>query len=129
MARSSLSLAVSPHRYAIARLEPSAEVPSWAEAPPFSAVVRTSDELSVLCRDEAVPAAARAERGFRLLALAGPFAFDETGILSSVLGPLAEARIGILALSTFDTDYVLVKEGALEAAVAVLRRAGHAVTG
>ena len=73
-------------------------------------------------------AGVRAEPGWRLLELAGPFGFAETGILASILDPLARAGVGILAVSTFDTDFVLVKDEALEAAIAALEEAGHQVT-
>jgi hypothetical protein len=71
----------------------------------------------------------KAEPGWRALKLRGPFPFSATGILASVLSPLAEAEVPIFAVSTFDTDYVLVPEARLEKAVAALRAAGHTVSG
>jgi hypothetical protein len=90
-------------------------------------VTRTPNETSVVCEAGREPEGSRVEPGWRLLEFAGPFAFDECGILSAVLVPLAEAHIGIFALSTFDTDWLLIKEGNLPRAVGALTAAGHDV--
>jgi hypothetical protein len=91
-------------------------------------VVSTPTEVSIICAAAAQRNAERVERGWRLIALLGSFAFTVTGVLASVLGPLAETRVSILALSTFDTDYVLVKEASLPHAVEMLRANGHRVS-
>ncbi len=80
-----------------------------------------------MCPDDVVPEDVRCEGGWRALELEGPFEFSEVGVLISVAEPLAEAGVGIFAVSTFDTDYVLVKEKQLESAVASLRGMGHEV--
>jgi hypothetical protein len=72
-----------------------------------------------------VPDGARAERGWTALELEGPFQFSMTSVLASFLQPLAEAQISIFAMSTFNTDYVLIKSGDLDRAVAALAAAGH----
>ena len=85
-----------------------------------------------MTREEAVPreaAGVRSQGGWRLLELEGPFDFALTGILVSVAAPRAGAGVGIFALSTFDTDVVMVQEGQLERAVEALRGAGHSVAG
>ncbi|MBI2214966.1 MAG: ACT domain-containing protein [Acidobacteria bacterium] len=110
---------------AIARLEPDAAIPAWAWGGAFASVTRTFRELSIVCLAERVPGEVRHERGWAMLELEGPFAFELTGILASFLAPLAEAKIGIFAISTFDTDVVLVKRASLDAALAALARAGH----
>jgi len=122
-----LVIQLLPGEFAIARLPADAAVPAWADAKTFSAVTRTGDELSVLCPAAQVPADVKHEGGWRIFKLRGPFNFTETGILSSVLDPLAFSRISILALSTFDTDYVLVKGTELEAAIRTLRNADHTI--
>jgi hypothetical protein len=86
--------------------------------------VRTPTELSIVCDETWVPRDVRAERGFRALVIDGALDFALTGILASVTGPLAEAAISLFAFSTYDTDYVMVKEEQLDAAVAALRAAG-----
>lgn len=137
MAEKQLTLQILPGEFAICRLPASEPVPEWAglEHPRladggptfFSLVTRTADELSILCPASQVPSHARHESGWSLLKLQGPFAFTETGVLSSVLAPLAAAKIGILATATFDTDYVLVKAIQLDAARRALEAAGHKV--
>ena len=123
-----LDLQVVPEEYAIYRFAPDDPVPPWARTGRFWAVVSTPTEVSVLCEAAASRTAERVERGWRLIAVLGSFAFTATGVLASVLGPLAEARMSILALSTFDTDYVLVKAENLPRAVDVLRACGHRVS-
>lgn len=93
----------------------------------FFAMVRTADELSVICPEDEVREGTHAEHGWRVLQLDGVFAFTEVGVLAALLQPLAHAKIGILAASTFNTDYVLVKGGQLQAAIQALRDAGHTV--
>jgi hypothetical protein len=127
--RPAVALVVHPDRLAVARLDPSGGVPAWATASPvLSAVVRTADELSVLTTEAHVPTAVWAERGYRALMVRGPLPFDLVGVFASIAEPLARAGLSIFALSTFDTDYVLVKEPDLALAVGALRRAGHSIT-
>jgi len=129
-ASSSLTLAVRDGALAVVRLAPDAPVPSWLPATGFTSVTRTADELSVVCPADAVPHGdgVPAEAGWVRLELAGPFEFTLTGILAAVLVPLADAGVGIFALSTYDTDHVLVKGAQLGDAVTALRAAGHVVT-
>jgi len=102
-------------------------VPDWAIAGGFFSVTRTGDELSVVCPEEVVPEGVRSEGGWRTLMLEGPFDFSEVGVIASVVAPMAEAEVGIFVISTFDTDYVLVKEVQLQSAAAALRERGHRV--
>ena len=84
--------------------------------------------MSVVCLSENAPTGARVEDGWRALKLEGPIPFQEVGVLSALSGTLAREGLSLFAISTFDTDYVLVKEHDLEAAVAALRDAGYAVS-
>ena len=113
--------------FAIARLASDAEVPDWAGQGPVRMVTRTPDELSILVVAAHVPDDVRAERGWRGLVLAGPLPFSMTGVLASVLQPLADAGVPILAMSTFETDYVFVKGDDLSRALEALATAGHVV--
>lgn len=122
-----LTLTVLEERLSICRLEAGAQMPAWATRAPFFSVTRTGDELSVVCPDEDVPEGVSRERGWRALKLEGPLDLSMVGILSSVAAPLAEAGASIFAVSTFDTDYVLVREGKLDLAVDTLRENGHRV--
>lgn len=115
---------VDERELAIAQLDPNDAIPDWASGS-FTSIVRTRRELSIVCDATLVPADARHERGWAMLELEGPFAFDLTGILSSFIAPLAEAKIGIFALSTYDTDFVLVKREALGRARGALAASGH----
>jgi uncharacterized protein len=103
------------------------DVPAWATGAPFFSVTRTQDELSVVCPEEVVPEGATRERGWCALKLEGPFDLSMVGILTSVASPLAEAGASIFAVSTYDTDYVLVREEQLDLAVDTLRASGHRV--
>ena len=85
------------------------------------------EETSVVCEAQLVPEGVRAERGFRALRVEGTVPFSANGVLAAIATPLANARIPIFVVSTFDTDYVLVREWEIESAVAALREAGHVV--
>ena len=87
----------------------------------------TSEETSIVCEEGRVPDGVQADTGWRAFKVAGPLDFSLTGILLAMAVPLAEAGVGIFAVSTYDTDYVLVKQGSLDAAVSALRSAGHVV--
>jgi uncharacterized protein len=120
-----LSLQLLPGELAVCRLPPDAPSPPWADSLVFSSVTRTADELSIICPSHQVPAGLKAEAGWRGLKFCGPFPFDAVGIMASVTEPLARAGISLLAIGTFDTDYVLVKAGQLAAAIRTLEHAGH----
>jgi hypothetical protein len=90
-------------------------------------VTRTDSELSIVCREEDVPAAASAERGWCALELAGPLDFSLTGVVSALVTPLADAEVPIFVLSTFETDYLLVREPDLQRSVEALTAAGHEI--
>lgn len=113
--------------FAVCRLSADAPLPAWAAAGSFVSITRTLDELSIVCRGEHVPDGVRCEPGWRCLRVAGPLDFTLAGVLASLLAPLADAGIPVFVVSTFDTDYLLVKEDRLDAAVNVLQSAGHSV--
>jgi hypothetical protein len=115
---------VLPGQFAVCRLDPRGAWPGWARGS-FVSVTATEDELSIVCAATAVPPEIVADREWRVLKVAGPFAFTTTGVLASLAAPLAQAGISLLAIATYDTDYLLVKSEALERAVATLVAAGH----
>ena len=123
-----LRIAIQPYTLAVCRLDPSAEFPSWARGP-FVSITRTDEELSIVCDEAAVPDplpdGIPVERGWRCLKVEGPIPFEVTGVAAALVGPLAEARISVFLLATFDTDYLLVKRELFERAVETLRAAGH----
>ena len=123
----SVRLSVLGERLAVCRLDPPAEIPAWATGAPFFSVTRTSAELSIVCPEEHVPPGITCERGWRALRFDGPFEFGLVGVLASVAVPLAQSEVSILAIATYDTDYVLVEEPQLPLATQVLRERGHEV--
>jgi hypothetical protein len=110
--------------YAVCRLPADAPCPAWA-AGELVAVTRTGSELSVVCREEGVPAGVTAERGWRCLRVAGELDFALVGVLAALTAPLAEAGVSVFAVSTYQTDYLLVRAEQWERALAALRDRGH----
>lgn len=115
-----LRLSVLPNKLAICRLDKNAPIPSWATNDSFFSITRTTDELSIVCSKDNIPDNIRSEKNWRALKVIGPLDFSLTGILASLANPLAEAKISIFAISTFDTDYILVKNEKLKEAVKIL---------
>lgn len=122
-----MKLEVLPNTFAICRFAPDENVPSWVDGA-FTCIARTTEELSVLCSEASIPRGIAYEGDWRLIKVAGPLDFAMVGVLASVSTPLGEAGIPILAVSTYDTDYVLVKQASLEKAVKVLATAGHDIS-
>ena len=122
-----LTLIVQDSSYAVCKLPLESGVPAEALRAEFVALTRTEDELSLICAEERVPPGAVCERGWRLLKVMGPFDFSQVGILAALTAALAQAEINLLAISTYETDYLLVKSEMLARAVRALERAGHAV--
>jgi hypothetical protein len=110
--------------YAIVRLAPDAGVPEWANGD-FYSITRTPDELSIVCPIENVPKEIDAGPRWTCLKLEGPFPFSQTGVLLSFIEPLSSNSIPIFAVSTYDTDYVLVQQEVAAAALDILQKAGH----
>jgi hypothetical protein len=121
-----MRLSILPNPLAVARLSPDTAVPEWARGT-FTSITRTHEELSIVCNDDAVPADVRAERHWRALKLEGPIPFEMTGVASALLAPLAAAKISIFLISTFDTDYLLLRGSDLDRATGILRGAGYAI--
>lgn len=119
-----LTLSVLPGTFMICRLEPEAVNPAWAGAGPFISITRTEDELSIVCAETSVPEGVKSDRGWRCFKVEGPLDLSLTGVLASLTRPLAEARINIFAISTYDTDYLLVKEEKLARAKEVFIQSG-----
>jgi uncharacterized protein len=122
-----LNLLVLKETFAVCRLAAGAEIPDWAWNGPFVSVTRTADETSIVCLMDQAPAGITVERDWRCIKVAGPLAFNQVGLLGALLNPLSEAEISIFAVSTYDTDYLLLKERDLEVAVYTLMQAGHLI--
>jgi uncharacterized protein len=116
--------------FAVCKLDPDADPPTevLARRGPFASVTRTADELSVVCSEDTVPAAAtKVERGFRAFKLEGPVPFTTIGVVSGLTKPLAEAGISVFVVSTYDTDYLMVGQANVGRASKILERAGFIV--
>ena len=125
----SLNLQLLPQEFAIVRLSPESALPSWASQGSFFSITRTLEELSLIAEADRVPRDLPSSFGWRILKVAGPFAFSEVGVLASLAAPLASADVSIFAVSTYDTDYVLLQTDNLPAAMETLKNAGHKITG
>lgn len=122
-------VSVLPDRLAVCRLGADAAIPQWSCRGAFSSVTRTTDELSVVCPQDTVPPGVRCEPGWRAFKVSGPLDFGLTGVLVAIAAPLAEAGIAVFTVSTYDTDYVLVKDHCLARAIATIKQAGISVAG
>jgi uncharacterized protein len=111
--------------YSVCRLEARSAIPDWADGEGFVSISRSDDELSVVCRSERVPQEITQDGGWTCYKFIGPFAFDETGIVASVILPLSENGFGIFVVSTFDGDHLLLKSESRAAAEETLLAAGH----
>lgn len=128
MSQIALTLSLLPGTYAVSRLGSEARLPRWATSGRFFSVTRTTEELSVVCQERAIPGEVTREGGWRCLKVLGPLDFGLTGILASLTAPLAEAGISTFAISTYETDYIMVKAVDLERAVEVLSSSGHQIS-
>lgn len=109
------------------RLSADAAIPEWANGASFVSITRTGDELSIVCEEDRVPAGIQCERGFAAIRVVGTIAPELVGVMVSLAAPLADAGIPILAIGTYDTDYVLLRHADLDTAMQALREAGHDV--
>lgn len=123
MNRKPLTLSLLEETLAVCRLAPDADLPEWAwKAGALVSLTRTADELSIVCPQAHLPAGVRAERGFRAFKIMGPLDFALTGVLSGLLLPLAAVDVSVFTLSTYDTDYLMVREAQLDRAREALSR-------
>jgi uncharacterized protein len=125
---SSIRMKVWPEVFAVCRLPRDQAIPSWALQGSFYSITRTQDELSIVCLQTDVPQGVTCENGWRALQVEGVLDFSLVGILYTILQPLTQAGISIFAISTYDTDYLLVKEQDLENAASALSQSGISVT-
>ena len=126
-----LDLDLLPEEYAVCRLPAGSALPdSLSSGPDDKSVISVTwapDELSVICPADRVPADATVEASWRCLRVVGPLDLALTGVLASLVGPLADARVNIVAFSTYDTDYLLIPAVRLSEAMDTLTAAGHRI--
>lgn len=123
-----LSLTLLPETFTLHRLQPDAEIPAVALSNPFCAITRTDDELSIVLPESMEIQSDQSDAGWSCFKVEGPLDFGLIGILAGIATVLAEAKIPVFAISTFDTDYILVKQEQVEAAKEALVSAGYALT-
>ena len=116
-----------PDALAVVRLGPGSELPSWATSSTLFSVTATATETSLVCHASTVPTKARREGPFVAYEVAGPLDFALTGVLTTLLAPLAEAGISVFTISTFDTDWILVRADAADSADEAWKAAGHTI--
>jgi hypothetical protein len=126
-ARRSLQLTRLPQRFAVCRLSATSPLPNWAMHGGFLSFTRTDEELSIVCEEKFAPENIPAERGWACLKVQGPLEFGEIGILAGLARALAAAEISIFVVSTYNTDYLLVRAVQVDAAVTALMQAGYDV--
>ena len=120
MLKHRLTLQISELELAICRLPPASPIPAWIGENDFISVTRTPDELSIVCSEDQVPGEVEAERNWRMVRIKGPLDFSMTGVLASLVSPLSDAGIAVFAISTYDTDYLLVKADRIDRALEIL---------
>ncbi|WP_047865944.1 ACT domain-containing protein [Rubrobacter aplysinae] len=128
-----LTLSALDEGFAVCRLDGASRVPEWVLSLDFFSVTRTPQELSIVAPEEAferarLPAGAKVEGGWACLAVAGPLDFSLVGVLAGLTDALAAAGVSVFAISTYDTDYLLVKEQELARAMEALSAVGHRIT-
>ena len=125
MKTKTLALKILPDRMAVCRLDPSAAVPDWIDPSGFYSITRTGDELSLVLPDTIEIESDKSDSGWACFKVEGPLDFGLVGILAGISSTLADAGVPIFALSTFDTDYILVKREQVRAAKEALISAGY----
>jgi len=119
-----LKLELLEEPFAIHRLSPSAKIPDKVFGEAFFNIVKTEEELSIVCRNSLTLNSERRDKIWSCIKVSGPLELNATGILAKLSKVLADAQISIFAISTYDTDYILVKADKAVEAVAALSAAG-----
>jgi hypothetical protein len=123
-----LNIQTVPGQYAIARLAPDSNFPDWLNGPGFTAAIRASDELTLVCLQDRVPLGVQYAPDWICLRSLGPFPFNASGIVYSFISPISDKGIGVFVVCTFDGEHVLVPDLQAAEAKAALEAAGHTVT-
>lgn len=122
-----MKIIVLPEVFAICRLNQEQPIPEWALSNSFYSITKSSDELSIICWQSFVPDEVVKNGNWRCLKIAGPLDFSAVGILNSIAQPLAKNGISILAVSTYETDYIFVRQEQLPETLKILIKEGHEV--
>ncbi|GKX27689.1 amino acid-binding protein [Vallitalea longa] len=120
MVEKKLSLKLLKEKYVVCRLNENDKIPNWIMKSDFFSITRTLDELSIVCNQENIPDDIICEKDWRILKIEGPLDFSLIGILASISTILARKKISIFAISTYDTDYILIKDKDINNAIETL---------
>nr|WP_207713948.1 ACT domain-containing protein [Clostridium gasigenes] len=107
-------------KYGVCRLDKKEPIPNWGIDGEFYSITKTEDELSIVCLEDNIPEKIQCEKEWRVLKIEGPLDFSLVGILAAISNLMAKNSISIFAISTYDTDYILVKEKYIDKAIMVL---------
>jgi len=121
----SLNFSLLKDIFAICSLDKNVSIPSWATVGNFFSITHTSEELSIVCNEQSIPIGIKSDRDWRCLKVEGPLDFSLIGIIANISATLAMEEISIFAVSTYDTDYILIKSPQIDRAIAALTRIGH----
>jgi hypothetical protein len=121
MEQKKLKMKLLKDKYGVCRLDKISLIPSWGIEGEFYSITRTEDELSIVCAQKSIPDNVQYEKDWKVLKVEGPLDFSLVGILASISSLMAEKSISIFAISTYDTDYILVKDKDLNKAIESLR--------
>ena len=122
-------LIVLKHEFTIHKMSPKTRIPANLQAEEFFWISRTNEELSIMCKSSIEIISEIKDEGWTCIKVLGPLDFSEIGILSNISAVLAKAKISILAISTFDTDYIFIKSMSIKKAISVLTLGGYEVLG
>jgi len=128
MKNNKLNLTLLETRFGVCRLEEDSSRPDWADSSEFCSITRTAEELSIVCPEENIPSEIICEKDWKCLKVEGPLDFSLIGILARISNLLAEETISIFVISTYDTDYILVKEDDVRAAIEKLSENGYEIS-
>lgn len=120
MSEKTLTMKLLKERFGVCRLNENEPIPEWAKNSDFYSITKTLDELSIVCSQDSIPSNIKCEKDWRTLKIEGPLDFSLIGILSSISTILAQTGISIFAISTYDTDYILVKDKDISNAIKAL---------
>jgi len=127
MKQRQLQLSLLKDKYGICTLPNTAPIPDWALTQSLASITRTEKELTIVCRLEILPSQYQSDLNWRCFKIDGSFDLNQIGVISSISSPLADSGISIYVISTYDTDYFLIKEQNLEKTISVLSNSGHAI--
>lgn len=112
-------------QFGVATLPPSADIPAWASGPGFCAIIRSDDELTLVCQADRIPKDVTSEKGWACFRSIGPFAFDQAGVVAALIGPISAANIGVFVVCTFDGEHIMVPQTRRDDVTGILTTAGH----